>query len=113
MSLHPTEAAVHDESFNEPTLGEIYRVLLEVRTETRRTNGRVTALEQALAVHRERIDRIAQPLTITTPTSVPIAPLPLDWKKFISGIAIIGGSVWIACELLFRFGEWLHKQGMR
>lgn len=48
----------HDISLNtgggvmdDPTLSEIYRVLLEVRAETLRTNGRVDRLETRSAVH--------------------------------------------------------------
>lgn len=33
------------------TLGEVYRVCLDVRDETRKTNGRLQAAERMIAVH--------------------------------------------------------------
>lgn len=43
-------------SYDDVTVGELYRVMLRIEQQTTLTNGRLQAVERQAAVHAERLD---------------------------------------------------------
>jgi hypothetical protein len=92
------------------TLGEVYRVLLEVREQTMKTNGRVDKHDTDIALLNLRMDGFTQKASaafgVPSPPPERAEDGKVSTKAVAGGLVVVGAAGGVVVNAILKLAQW-------